>query len=89
MTISAEFLLPGDNINLDDIPDARERNKLLDEIEGMGYVLNSRGTLGLIETCEECEGDGLDKRTPDRNCRMCAGSGTTIDEGRGKKPHWD
>jgi len=87
--MKAEFMVPGDYLDLDAIPDARERNRLLDEIEGMGYQLSSRGILGLVETCEECDGDGRDPKNDARNCRMCDGSGTTIDEGRGKKPFWD
>lgn len=89
MTIKADFLCPGDYVDFDAIENVFERNNLLDEIEGMGYLINSRGVLGLVETCENCDGDGLNNQNNDRNCRMCDGAGVTIDEGRGKKPHWD
>lgn len=87
MTILIDHYVPGDYIDIDAV-EVANRDELLNGLEGAGYQLSSRGILGLIETCENCDGDGLDNGK-DRNCRMCSGSGVTLDEGRGKHPYWD
>ena len=79
-------LEPGDQVNLDSFeathgPALRRTLEL--ELEGRGFVLNSRGCLGEIEICTQCCGDGILKGLC---CPACDGFSTVVDFGRGKRP---
>lgn len=78
-------LLPGDRINLDGLKDDFRR-ALLEELDAQGYTINTRGVLGEIMICPECEGDGTNKY---KSCDKCDGFGTVVDYGEGLKPFRD
>lgn len=78
-------LEPGDVVDVNHFENTHGpalKRELLGELEGRGYVLDSRGVVGEVEICSACEGDGAVRG---KGCGMCDGNGTTIDSGRGKK----
>ena len=79
-------LEPGDVVNLDSFEASHGpalRRDLVDEIEGRGFVIDSRGILGEVSICELCNGEGELKG---RACPSCDGYSTTVNYGRGCKP---
>lgn len=78
-------IAPGDVIDVnvfEDMHGPQLKRELLDEIEGLGFVLDSRGTLGEVSMCDACEGEG---HLSGRACGTCDGYSTVVDFGRGKK----
>lgn len=76
---------PGDRLDLDLISleygeDVKIR--FFEEFEGQGFVLNSDGVVGCVDTCAHCDGTGL-------NCGRCEGFSLTVDYGEGPKPYSD
>ena len=81
-----ESLEPGDTLDLNDFEDTHGvalKRVLVDELEGRGFVLNSRGIVGEVSICSTCDGDGGDERA----CRLCDDYGVTVDFGRGLKAY--
>lgn len=77
---------PGDVVDVNRFEDEHGcllKRVLLDELEGRGFVLDSRGVLGEVAICSKCDGEGQLKG---KCCAQCDGESTTIDQGRGKKP---
>ena len=80
-------LAPGDQIDLDRFEleyGSRAKRQLEDEIEGRGYVIDSRGKLGEVAYCLSCQDE-----TTGKACRVCQDYGMTVDFGRGLKPFND
>jgi hypothetical protein len=78
-------LEPGDTVdvnNFEELHGTALKRQLLDELEGLGFVLDSRGTLGEVSICSKCSGDGGDTKA----CHLCDDYGVTVDYGRGIKP---
>lgn len=91
MSITVERFLsnlePGDFVNVDGFEDDYGpdlRRDLLEELEGRGFVLDSRNILGEVSFCVRCEGVGEIKG---KCCSLCDGHATTVDFGRGVKPY--
>ena len=89
-TLTLERLLsdlePGDTVPLESIENeygAELLGLLLEEIEGRGFVLNSRNVLGEVSICSLCDGTGTMKN---RGCPQCDGYSTVVTFGRGHMP---
>lgn len=78
-----DSLLPGDRMDLDDIPE-KWKIQFLDEFDGRNYKLSSSGKVGMVETCPACDGHGQDAQC--RTCLRCEGTCLLIDEGHGLVP---
>lgn len=77
----ASFLpMPGDRLT----PALRDRSDIQAVLERLGWRLNTRDRWGYTDVCENCDGDGIGHN---RACLSCAGSGWTVDYGRGKEPY--
>jgi hypothetical protein len=79
------LLSPGARLDLDDY-EGDEKKELLDELEGQGYVLDSKNRVGEIAICSLCEGEGDNGH---RVCHFCDGAGTVVDFGEGARPYYD
>jgi hypothetical protein len=80
-------LVPGDQIDLDRFEleyGSRAKRQLEDEIEGRGFVIDSRGKLGEVAYCDACDGGNDDKM-----CHQCKNYGMTVNFGKGLKPFCD
>lgn len=91
MSITVERFLGdlevGDVVNVDAFEaeyGSQQRRVLLDELEGRGYVLDSKNVLGEVAICAKCAGEGEIKG---RCCVTCDGFSTTVNYGRGAKPY--
>lgn len=91
MSIAVERFIsglePGDVVDVNRFEDENGtllKRLLLDELEGRGFVLSSAGVLGEVSICSKCDGEG---QVNGRCCTFCDGEGTTIDQGRGRRPY--
>lgn len=77
----------GDVVNLDSFESEHGpllRRMLQEEIEALGFVMDSRGILGEVSICSLCSGTGEIKN---KACPACDGWSTTVSYGRGVLPY--
>lgn len=73
---------PGEHLDIDLFGDNHGRAAALELIEALeinGYTVNGNGKVGLIQLCDECDGEGLDDDGND--CPICEGYSSIVDYG--------